>query len=190
MHSDAANAQHMSNVVRFGTISEVDLNACRCRVLTGEIVTDYVPWLAAAAGQVIQWMPPSAGEQVILLCSDGDLANAVALRGLYSDARPAPGSAGSLTLMQFADGAQISYDSDAHQLAATLPDGGSAAITAPGGVTIEGDVQINGRLSVSGDASVTGTATATKDVVGGGISLKDHKHTAVQSGGGTSGPPA
>lgn len=185
--SSAAD-QRISNLIRTGTVT--DVKSALCRVQVGEMLTDYLPWLVAYAGQVIVWNSPSAGEQVAVLCGDGDLANGIVLRGLYSNAFPAPSDSESLTLIQFTDGAQISYDSAAHALSATLPGGGTAQVTAPGGITLNADVTINGLLTVQGDANVSGTATADTDVVGAGISLKGHKHSAVQPGSGTSGPPA
>lgn len=190
MDRDSHHAQQLSNLIRLGTVSEVDLPAGRCRVQTGEMHTDFLPWFTPAAGQVLVWCPPSVGEQVALLSSDGDTANAVVLRGLYSAAFSAPSSTASMTLLQFADGAVLSYDSEAHALSATLPAGGTATVTADGGLTINGPVTINGDVTIREDLTVSGKATASVDVVGGGVSLKGHKHTAVQTGGGTSGPPA
>jgi len=185
---DAAANQRISNQIRIGTVAEV--SGSHCRVQTGEIVTDFLQWLVPYAGQVIAWSQPSVGEQVVLLCADGDLATGVVLRGLYSATFPAPSSTATLTLLQFADGAQIGYDSASHALTATLPGGGTAQVTAPGGLTINADVQVNGTLTVEGDANVSGTASAQQDVVGGGVSLKSHTHGLVQPGSGKSGPPA
>ena len=89
-----------------------------------------------------------------------------------------------IALVDFPDGAALSYDPASHALTFTLPGGGTLAIVAPGGVSIAGDV------AITGDVAVTGTLTASTDAIGGGKSLKNHSHTAVQGGGGTSGPPA
>ena len=183
-----AAEQRISNLIRIGTVT--DVKGALCRVQVGDMVTDYLQWLVPYAGQVIVWNRPSIGEQVAVLCGDGDLANGIVLRGLYSNAFPAPSDSESLTLIRFADGAQISYDSAAHALAATLPNGGTAQVTASGGITLNADVTVNGLLTVNGDAKVSGTVTADTDVLGAGISLKSHKHSAVQPGNGTSGPPA
>jgi phage baseplate assembly protein V len=51
-------------------------------------------------------------------------------------------------------------------------------------------VEMSGDLVVSGDASVGGTATAAVDVIGGGKSLKGHKHGGVTAGGAQTGVPA
>lgn len=187
---DSSQPQQISNLLRDGVVTEVDHARALCRVRTGEVHTDFIPWIAAAAGALIAWAPPSINEQVVVLCGDGDLANAVALRGLYSEAFKAPSESADVTLLRFADGAVISYDSASHALAAVLPVGGTVAITADGGVSINGPVTITGDTTITGNVSVTGTAKVSDDVVGGGISLKNHLTTNVQPGSGKSGPPA
>lgn len=180
----------VGDALRLGTIERVDLAGATCRVRVGEIVTGDIPWLAARAGSVSIWCPPSAGEQCLLLCPEGDEENGIALLGVYSDANPAPASS-DLFLARFGDGAELAYDPGAHELRATLPGGGTAKITAPGGLTIDAQagVTIKGPVSIEGDVSIQGTATASTDVVAAGKSLKSHKHTAVAAGTAVSGPP-
>ena len=181
--------RQLGNLIRIGTVADLDLVSGRCRVRTGEVVTDFLPWLAPRAGDCSEWSVPSVGEQGVVLCPGGDTHGAVFLRGLYSDAMPAPGGGDSLHLVRFPDGAQVRYDHDAHRLQALLPSGGTAEITADGGVTINGPLTVNGDTTHNGDVDVTGTVTADTDVLGGGKSLKNHKHTGIQPGGGVSGPP-
>lgn len=65
-----------------------------------------------------------------------------------------------------------------------------------GQLTVNGPSQFNGNMSVDGNVDVTGdidsggTITAATDVIGGGVSLKNHTHLGVTPGSGTSGPPA
>lgn len=56
-------------------------------------------------------------------------------------------------------------------------------ITAPGGATITANTTITGNLHV------TGTITGDTDVVTGSISLKNHHHTGVTTGSGSTGGP-
>lgn len=179
----------ISDHVRLGSVIETDLAGGLARVLVGDLETDWMAWLAPRAGATRVWSPPSDGEQVVVLAPDGDLGAGIILPGLFSDDHPAPGSDGR-ELIIFSDGAVIAYDPDAHRLEVILPPGGAASITADGGTTIHGPVTINGNLTLNGDQSCSGTITATADVVGGGKSLKTHKHTAVQAGSAQSGPPA
>lgn len=177
------------NQIRLGTVAEVDLARALCRVTTGEIVTDFIPWLVPRAGAVIEWSAPSVGEQVIVLAPSGEVNAAVAVRGIYSNQLPAPTSSETLHLVKYADGALIQYDHGSHALSATLPGGGTAVITADGGVTVNGPLTVNGDTQINGDASVSQTLTAETDVIGGGKSLKTHPHRNVQPGSGLSGPP-
>ena len=87
------------------------------------------------------------------------------------------------------DGATIAYNHVTHALTASLPEGGSVTIDAPGGTTVNGPVTINGPLAVNDDVMISGTATAGTDVIGGGKSLKGHKHGGVQAGSAQSGAP-
>ncbi|RSU73162.1 phage baseplate assembly protein V [Sphingomonas sp. S-NIH.Pt3_0716] len=171
-------------LIRFGTIASVDLAAARCVVdLDDDSHTAPIRWIELRAGKTRTWSPPSKGEQMVVFCPAGEIGAAVALRGLSSDAFP-PAGATLKELIEFEDGAIMSYDPVAHAMEIVLPAGASLAITAPGGATITGDLTINGEVRC------TGTVTADSDVVGGGKSLKGHKHTGVQAGGAQSGAPA
>lgn len=177
-----------STLVRLGTIATVDLAAARCTVRYGDpddddddgeaggAATPPIRWLAMRAGATRVWSPPTVGEQVLLLTPDGQIEAAVALTGIVQDAFPPAGS-DETEVLEFADGARLSYDPLAHALAVTLPAGATAAIEAPGGVTIRGDVTIEG------------TVTVSEDVTAGGISLKNHTHGGVQAGGANTGAP-
>jgi phage baseplate assembly protein V len=92
-------------------------------------------------------------------------------------------------MIEFADGAKITYDPEASALTAELPAGGTAEIIADGGITLRGDVTIEGSLAVSGNVTVDQTVTASEDVIADGISLTSHLHGGVQSGSSQSGTP-
>lgn len=51
------------------------------------------------------------------------------------------------------------------------------------------EVIIDAKLTVTGDINCSKTVTASTDCVGGGISLKSHKHPGVQSGAAQTGTP-
>jgi phage baseplate assembly protein V len=172
--SDAAGLDEM---LRFGTIASVDLAAARCIVETGDVLSTPIPWIEARAGATRTWSPPSLGEQVILLCPGGDLAGGVALRGIYSDAMPAPESS-LREVISFKDGAEIAYDPEHHALEAILPGGATVTIVANGGIGLIGDLDVAGTIRASGD------------VVADSISLKNHKHGGVQAGAAQTGLPA
>lgn len=187
--------RRLGDLIRLGTIAAVDLAAGRCTVtVTDDLVTGPLPWLAGRAGAVSAWSPPTVGEQVILLCPEGDIAGGVVLLGLFSDANPAP-AADAHPLIKLPDGSTVRFDGDSHALALTLVQGGRLTLSAPGGAAITGDVAIEGELSIHGDVtvrgglSVSGDVTAQGDVRAGTVSLKGHVHLGVQTGGGVSGAP-
>jgi phage baseplate assembly protein V len=47
-------------------------------------------WIALRAGDVVDWCPPSIGEQVIVFSPNGDLTQGKVLAGLFSAESPAP----------------------------------------------------------------------------------------------------
>ena len=147
----------------------------------GEILTSKLRWMKGAAGGTQIRIRPSVGEQVTLLCPEGDIEGAIALLGVDCDAFPDLGDE-ARDIMRFADGTEIAYG-DSGELEITLAGEGKATITAPGGVTIVGDVAIEGKLSVTEDASFDAKVTAQGEVQGNGIKLSTHKHAGVQAGG-------
>lgn len=183
MDTAADIPRQLNNLLQIGQVSDVDAVRAICRVKTGDIHTDWIAWLAPRAGKTRDWSAPSPGEQVLLLCPGGDMHAAIALRGLYSSAHAAPEQASNKHVTEYPDGARIEYDHESHCLKATLPAGGTAQLTADGGITLTGDVTIQGNVQVSQ------TLTAQTDVIGGGISLKGHKHGGIQPGNGNSGAP-
>ncbi|WP_374406534.1 phage baseplate assembly protein V [Pelagerythrobacter sp.] len=191
----------LAALVRIGTVTEVDLAAALCRVRYGDpddegggAESPPVRWLAPRAGDTRVWSPPSVGEQVLLLAPDGQIGAAVALCGIVQDAFPPPGN-DAVELIEFRDGARISYDPDAHALEALLPGNATAVIAAQGGITLRGDVTIEGELDVSGDtriggnADIAGDLEVAEDVITGPVSLREHGHSGVRSGTEVSGPP-
>ncbi|MDQ7987287.1 phage baseplate assembly protein V [Pseudomonas sp. G34] len=140
MNSFAALARLIENLVRFGTIAEVDEPKARVRVKSGELLTTWLPWLALRAGADRQWNPPTEGEQVVLLSPSGLLAQGIALTGLFSEANPANGDRAGLHRTTYRDGAVIEYDSVAHLLTATIP--GAANLSCSADITISSAANI------------------------------------------------
>lgn len=153
----------IGDILRLGTIETVDLAAGSATVRSGDIVTPALPWLEMA-GHFRTWSPPSVGEQVLLLSPEADIGGAVIVRGLFSNTFPKLGA------------------TDDHRI-----DGASglSIVLKPDGITISAP----GGIAITGDVNITGTLTATVDVVGGGKSLKGHKHGGVQAGGAQTGAP-
>jgi len=165
-------------LIRLGTVASVDLAAARCTVkFDDEAESPPLRWIEGAMGATRTWSPPSVGEQVLLLCPAGEIAAAVALRGIACTVHAAPGST-ARELIRFTDGAEIAYDPESHELEAVLPSGATLLLVADGGISITGDITLTGKL------------TASDDVIAAGKSLKSHVHFGVQSGSSNTGEPA
>lgn len=171
-------------LIRLGAIASVDLAAARCTVeISDGVESGPLKWIEPRMGATRVWSPPTIGEQVLLICPAGEIGAGIVLRGIVSDAFPAPDNR-AIDLIKFSDGAVISYDAAAHALSVTLPAGGTVELVADGGTSITGDI------AITGNVDVTGTVTASDDVVGGGISLNSHIHGGVQSGGSNTSTPS
>ncbi|MEK2611123.1 phage baseplate assembly protein V [Pseudomonas shirazensis] len=190
MNSLAELNRLLENLIRFGTIAEVQHMPPRVKVKTGGMLTTWLPWLAWRAGEAREWDPPTVGEQVLLLSPSGQLANGVAVTGLFSDLIPANGDRAGLHRRTYPDGAVVEYDSAAHHLIATLPEGGTTELFSPGGIRIVGDITHEGDYIQAGNQTITGLVTVTEDVVANGISLVLHVHEGVMPGEGKTEVPA
>jgi phage baseplate assembly protein V len=177
-----------AELIQIGIIQSVDLAAPSCTVEIDGEESAPMPWLEASMGKLRIWSPPAVGEQVLVITMDGEAGSGVVLRGLPCDAFPAAGNTESYAMI-WDDDTSISYDPATKTLTASLPAGSTVAITADD-VTITGNVTITGDVAITGNASASGTVTGETDVMGGGISLKDHKHGGVQSGVAQTGAPA
>ena len=150
------------NLLRKGEVIAVDYNAGTCRVKTGELTTAPIPWFAFTAGETRDWLPPTVGEQVMLLCPGGDPADAVILAGFFSDSAPAPSNLPSLHTRHYPDGAVVQYDHETHALDVTLPEGGTVNIVSPQAVEIRtGDaiVKADTVLVDAPESTFTGAVT-------------------------------
>lgn len=206
---NAESNRRLENIIRFGTIKTVNPSnpIPTVTVNLGDIVTDEIRFITTRAGKDKTWDAPSEGEEVMVLSPCGEIGLGVAIGGFYNDSHPTPSNDPNLKLRLFEDGCVISYDVASHHLAAILPGGGTATLTADGGVTVNGDTTINGNLQINGNTSMTGnnavqgsqsvngtsyakgSLTCDGDVTAAGISLKTHIHSGIQTGGGNTGGP-
>lgn len=197
-----------ADAIKFGTVEDVDYGKARVRVLIGDkgdpdghLVTGWLPMAGGRAKGDSDWHPLEKGEEVMVLSESGELQNGMVLPAArYTDENPAPGNKAGLWRKSFQDGATIEYDREtgafavASKASAALRVGETSIVVTDGTVTITAGgttLTISGDgVASSADVSVTGTLTASEDAVGGGKSLKGHKHSGVQTGGGQTGLPA
>lgn len=172
--------RRLDNMIRLGTVEEIDASARPAplvRVLSGRLLTGWIPYFLIAAGADHDGYAPSIGEGCVVFSPAGDPAQGFALCGLPTDQFPAAAFDQAKRVRQYRDGALVQYDSDTHHLTATLPAGGRVTITSPAGFQLIGDVDVDG------------TVRATQDVVAAGVSLVSHPTSGVRAGGDQSGPP-
>nr|DAI72873.1 MAG TPA: baseplate assembly protein [Caudoviricetes sp.] len=180
----------ITNLIRTGTVSEVDPVNWLCRVKTGELETNWINWLTMRAGNTRTWWKPTVGEQVLLLSLGGNLETAFALPAIYSDAFPPPDFSedGSTTL--FKDGGWFQYEPETGQL--LIKNIKSVRIEAADGIQlltsqfgVDADqTRINGDSVINGSVTQGGGAMSSN-----GIVVDAHVHGKVKSGSDMSGGP-
>ena len=72
----------LRNLIRIGTVAEVDLVAGTCRVNTGGNVTDWLHWLTSRAGRSRSWWAPSAAPTFNVYAAPGQSAKDVAAEAM------------------------------------------------------------------------------------------------------------
>lgn len=131
----AENDRRSANTVMIGTVSAINPGAARARVQIGDLGTPELPVGQLRAGALSFWWMPTVGEQVVVVCPSGDVAQGVIIASIFAGNAPST-------------------------------DAGTPEINLAGG-----DLKVNGNIIVSGD------------VVASGVSLVEHKHGGVSSGG-------
>lgn len=206
----ATLSRMVENLIRIGTVIAVDHAAARCRVASGELESQWLPWIDRRAGDTRTWEPPTVGEQVVILSPSGEPAGGVVLTGLFADAHAAPSTSASEHVITYPDGARIAYDHASGALTATGIQ--TATIQAAVAVTLDtpsthitGDVQIDGTCTIDDlltyGNGIAGTGGDNENLVSGnfvqvggmlssnGIVLDSHTHGGVVPGGGNTGGP-
>lgn len=183
--------RRLGNLLRFGTVSEVDTANALVKINLGDLVTGWVPWTTSQAGQNRVWSVPDVGEQVALL-SPGDPSQGVVIGSMFQTNHPANGNAGKDWRVTFKDGTVLEFDRDASILNATMSAAGHFNVTISG-AKIEASAS-SIKLTVGGsvfEITSGGVAITSGSLTHNGTNIgSTHTHTSVQPGSGTSGPPA
>lgn len=170
-------SRRLENLIRIGTIAEVDYAAARVRVAYGEdeqgqvVKTDWLPWLTRRAGNDIDWWAPELNEQVLLVCPSGELALGVVLPAIYQNDYPAPANAETIRRVNFGDGSFVEYDRAAHKMTVTN-NGGDTLVNTVGNLdaAVGGDASVNAGGNVDIDAGGNATVDAANIILNGGTS--------------------
>ncbi|MDC8802562.1 phage baseplate assembly protein V [Halomonas pacifica] len=123
-HGVAELLRLIHNLIRLGTVAEVDHAAARCRVQVGEILTGWLPWLELRAGTTRDWDPPTLGEQVLVLSPGGEPAAGIVVTGLYQAAHPAPADSPNLQRRLYPDGTRQQHNHATSHWHLSVPAGG------------------------------------------------------------------
>ncbi|HGY1613882.1 TPA: phage baseplate assembly protein V [Klebsiella pneumoniae] len=178
----------LENVVRTGTVTEIDEGKWRVRVQSGELETTWLRWNAQRAGAFKVWVPPSIGEQVWFLCLGGNTDVAFIGGSLYSADNPAPGASRNEMVVTAPDGAKFRYDAEVGAL--QVKGIKSAVVEASVKITLDTpEVECTNLLTTKnlnvteggemhGDITHTGGAFTSN-----GVQVDDHNHGEVERGG-------
>ncbi|MES1936686.1 phage baseplate assembly protein V [Salinisphaera hydrothermalis] len=202
--------RRQARMIQTGVIIEADYDAARVKVAVDKRESGWLPWATRRAGGDIDWWAPEVGEQVDLLCPNGELPGARVIPAFYSDQAPPPANSPDVRLIQFGNGTTIKHDRKNNALAINTPGtvdlvaGGHTTVRAPG-VTVDsplstftGAVTVKGLFTyeagmsgsggsgptakIDGDMKVTGDIDADGDVFAEGVSGAHHDHDDPQGG--------
>ena len=183
------NMQALNNLIRIGTIVQVDLKGEQAQATTARVKVDFgqhqsawLPMIALRAGNAKVWWPLSVGEQVLVLSPGGDADNGIVLGALYSSKNPSPDTQAleDSLMIEFAEGSTLSVNQEGviakltNETQLTVEQGnlsvtiaaGDCSITAAGNLNLKADGAIT--LEASGDCTIKG---ANVNVEGGTINL-------------------
>lgn len=178
----------LENIVRTGTVTEIDEEKWRVRVQSGGLTPNWMRWTAQRAGAFKVWVPPSVGEQVWFLCLGGNTDVAFIGGSLYSADNPAPGASRNEMVVTAPDGATFRYDAEAGAL--QVRGIKSAVVEASVKITLDTpEVECTNLLTTKnlnvteggemhGDITHTGGAFTSN-----GVQVDDHSHGEVERGG-------
>lgn len=177
-------ARLIQNLIRIGTVVDVDYAAPAVRVRTGELTTNWLKWAEIRAGQTTDWDPPTIDEQVVLLSPGGDLSGAIVIRGLGSDLIPPPSNNKNKTVRNYPDGAHVEYDHSASDM--RISGIKTLLITASDSITFQAP---NLNLLFSNTAITGEIIHSGGNLTSNGVTVHTHVHGGVISGGSdTQGP--
>ncbi len=160
----------IQNLLRLGTIAQVDHAARKVRVQSGDLLTEWLPMPADIGRNYKRWRPLRTGTQVLIACIGGDPAQAVIVQILYTDALNSPSTDPDVDLIQFDDGSYIEHNHSANTL--KLHSAGEMTLSAT-------------QLNIEAPVTQTGG-----DMTSDGISAQHHVHGGILPGGSNTDEPS
>ncbi len=139
--------RRLANIIRLGSIQEIDYQRALATVKIGELETDWLPWVTANSGNNKNWNPPEIDEQVMVLSPGGELDQGIILPSLYKN--NAPENSADIQSITFQDGSKISFDRSSGSLDLNLK--GDATINVTGNAQIKASsIMLNGTTDLGG----------------------------------------
>ncbi|MFT7086970.1 MAG: phage baseplate assembly protein V [Rickettsiales bacterium] len=194
--------RRLANVIRIGSILEIDYELAKARVEIGDLETDWLVWINSNSSANNSWNPPQIGEQVVLLSPSGELNQAVILPSLYKN--NAPENLANIQSFTYQDGSKVTMNHDDEGKGTLTLDltkdmniniGGNATITVVGdakisAVNIDIEASGNAKIKAAGNAdieapniSLTGTTTINGDTTVNGVTTLNGVTNLGGSGG-------
>jgi phage baseplate assembly protein V len=176
----------VKNLIRVGRVSAVFPEHCTARVVfedRANLISYELPTLGRGSLSTKDYWLPDVDEQVVCLFLPNGNAQGFIIGSPFSKVDPPPVNDPDKRHIAFSDGTFIEYDRSTHTL--FLDAKGPINIVTSNQVTISAEAGVN----VVGDLTVSGSISADGDVTAGGISLRSHVHSGVQSGPSNTDPP-
>ncbi|MBJ9263436.1 MAG: phage baseplate assembly protein V [Citrobacter sp.] len=180
----------ITNLIRTGTVTEVDRDNWLCRVKTGELETNWINWLTLRAGNSRTWWKPSVGEQVVLFSLGGNLETAFALPAVYSNQFPPPSGSEDGSVTAYPDGGWFEYEPQTGRwyvrgIKSMVIEAVDNVTFKTGEFVVEADTtRINSEVVINGGVTQGGGEMSSNGVI-----ADKHAHNKVKFGGDTSGGP-
>ena len=176
MNPIAELRRRLDNLIRPGTVYAVDPASVRCRIKSGELLTDWLPYFVRRAGSRRDSDHPTLNEQAAVFSPSGELGAGFVLIGLNSDAFPSPNTDPNLHSSHFADGTWFGYDQGEHRMrfvngpteisadrtAITLFSNGSSVVINEAGIFFNGMRVAHGGINIGNTHThpITGGSSA------------------------------
>lgn len=84
----AETDRRLANGVMLGVVTAINPGAGRARVQIGDLASPELPVAQLRAGALSFWWMPSVGEQVVVACPSGDVAQGVVLASIFAGNAP------------------------------------------------------------------------------------------------------
>ena len=113
--------RQMQNLIKFGTIKEIDHKKARVKVATGKVITNWIPWITTA-GSIKVWNPLSIGEQVLVISQSGDHSVGVAIPSIYQNKFSSPSDKENVIKLELSNKTSIEFDKDSDEFLLKIDD--------------------------------------------------------------------